>query len=619
MKKQTQTNDRLRNIAIIAHVDHGKTTLVDAMFRQSGMFRENQEVDERLMDSMDLERERGITIAAKNCSVMWKDVKINIIDTPGHADFGGEVERALSMADSAILLVDASEGPLPQTRFVLKKTFEAKLPVMVIINKIDRKDARTDAVLDMVYDLFIDLEATDDQLDFTYFYAIARDGIVKRDLDADVPHLHELFDTIIDEMPAPSYDPAAPFQMLVSDLGYSDYLGRLAVGKVFNGAAGSSESLVCVGENGRQISLKVTKLQSYKGMTLMPVDRAAPGDIVVLSGIEDVRIGDTICTRDNPRVLPRITVDEPTVFMQFAITNSPFAGKEGKYVQSRKIRERLLKETLKNVAIEVEDSTTDESFVVKGRGELQLAILIETMRREGFELCVSRPRVIYKYDQGKQLEPIEHLFVDCEEDFLGVVTEKLSIRKGKMTNLVNNGKGRVRIEFSIPSRSLIGYRDEFLTDTRGTGIMNSYLAGYEPFRGEFPVRFNGSLVSDRQGTAVPYALFNLEPRGQLFIVPGTPVYEGMIIGEHNRASDIDVNPCKEKKLTNMRASGKDENVVCTPVREMTLEKAIHFIADDEMVEVTPKSIRLRKTVLNGQKRHQMAGKLKKKDKDKDKS
>lgn len=612
MKKQIlMTNDRLRNIAIIAHVDHGKTTLVDAMFRQSGLFREGQEMDERLMDSMDLERERGITIAAKNCSVMWKDVKINIIDTPGHADFGGEVERALSMADSAILLVDASEGPLPQTRFVLKKTFEARLPVMVIINKIDRKDARTDAVLDMVYDLFIDLEATDDQLDFTYFYAIGRDGIVKRELDAPVTNLHELFDTIIQEMPAPSYDPEAPFQMLVSDLGYSDYLGRLAIGKVFNGSAESNESLVCVGENNRQVTLKVTKLQSYQGMTLMPVDRADPGDIVVLSGIEDVRIGDTICTKDNPKALPRITVDEPTVFMQFAITNSPFAGKEGKYVQSRKIRERLLKETLKNVAIEVEDSTVDESFVVKGRGELQLAILIETMRREGFELCVSRPRVIYKSENGENLEPIEHLFVDCEEDFMGVVTEKLSIRKGKMTNLVNNGKGRVRIEFSIPSRSLIGYRDEFLTDTRGTGIMNSYLAGYEPFRGEFPVRFNGSLVSDRQGTAVPYALFNLEPRGQLFIVPGTPVYEGMIIGEHNRASDIDVNPCKEKKAHQHAGAGKDENVVCTPIREMTLEKAIHFIADDEMVEVTPNSIRLRKTVLNAQKRHQMAGKLKK--------
>jgi GTP-binding protein len=615
MKKQTVTNPLLRNIAIIAHVDHGKTTLVDAMFRQSGIFREGQQVDERLMDSMDLERERGITIAAKNCSVLWKEVKINIIDTPGHADFGGEVERALSMADSAILLVDASEGPLPQTRFVLKKTFEARLPVMVIINKIDRKDARPDAVLDMVYDLFIDLEATEDQLDFTYFYAVGRDGVVKRDLNANVDHLHVLFDTIVEEMPPPSYDPEAPFQMLVSDLGYSDYLGRLAIGKVFNGSAQSNESLVCLGENNRQIALRVTKLQSYKGMALVPVDRAEPGDIVVLSGIEDVRIGDTICTRDNPKALPRITVDEPTVFMQFAISNSPFAGREGKYVQSRKIRERLLKETLKNVAIEVEDSTTDESFVVKGRGELQLAILIETMRREGFELCVSRPKVIYRYDQGERREPIEHLFVDCEEDFMGVVTEKLSIRKGKMTNLVNNGKGRVRIEFSIPSRSLIGYRDEFLTDTRGTGIMNSYLAGYEPFRGEFPVRFNGSLVSDRQGTAVPYALFNLEPRGQLFIVPGTPVYEGMIIGEHNRATDIDVNPCKEKKLTNMRASGKDENVVCTPVREMTLEKAIHFIADDEMVEVTPVSIRLRKTVLNAQKRHQAAGRLKKKDKD----
>jgi GTP-binding protein len=381
MKKQTVTNPLLRNIAIIAHVDHGKTTLVDAMFRQSGIFREGQQVDERLMDSMDLERERGITIAAKNCSVLWKEVKINIIDTPGHADFGGEVERALSMADSAILLVDASEGPLPQTRFVLKKTFEARLPVMVIINKIDRKDARPDAVLDMVYDLFIDLEATEDQLDFTYFYAVGRDGVVKRDLDANVDHLHVLFDTIVEEMPPPSYDPEAPFQMLVSDLGYSDYLGRLAIGKVFNGSAQSNESLVCLGENNRQIALRVTKLQSYKGMALVPVDRAEPGDIVVLSGIEDVRIGDTICTRDNPKALPRITVDEPTVFMQFAISNSPFAGREGKYVQSRKIRERLLKETLKNVAIEVEDSTTDESFVVKGRGELQLAILIETMRR----------------------------------------------------------------------------------------------------------------------------------------------------------------------------------------------------------------------------------------------
>ncbi|WP_287126441.1 translational GTPase TypA [Desulfobacter sp.] len=615
MKKNSAVNDKLRNVAIIAHVDHGKTTLVDAMFKQSGMFREGQEVDDRLMDSMDLERERGITIAAKNCSVTCNGIKINIIDTPGHADFGGEVERALSMADSAILLVDASEGPLPQTRFVLKKTFEAGLPVLVIINKIDRKDARPDEVLDMVYDLFIDLGATDEQLEFTYLYAIGRDGIVKRGLEEEVDNLNVLFDIIINEMPAPSYDPDAPFQMLVSDLGYSDYLGRLAIGKVFNGSAASNASLVCMDENGGQKQLKVSKLQSYDGITLVPVDQADTGDIIVLAGIEDVKIGDTICTRENPLALPRITVDEPTVFMRFTINTSPFAGKDGKNVQSRKIRERLLKETLLNVAIEVEESTNDDSFIVKGRGELQLAILIETMRRENFEVCVGRPKVIYREENGQLLEPIEHLFVDCDENFMGVVTEKLSVRKGKMTNLVNNGKGRVRLEFSIPSRSLIGYRDEFMTDTRGTGILNSYLSGYEAHRGDFPVRYTGSLVCDRQGKAVPYALFNLEPRGRLFITPGTPVYEGMVIGEHNRHSDIDVNACKEKKLTNMRASGKDEATTCSPIKSMTLEQAIHFIRDDEMVEVTPLSIRIRKVELNAAKRHILAGKLKKKDSD----
>ncbi|MBP8830211.1 MAG: translational GTPase TypA [Desulfobacter sp.] len=613
MKKNSAVNDKLRNVAIIAHVDHGKTTLVDAMFKQSGMFREGQEVDDRLMDSMDLERERGITIAAKNGSVTCNGIKINIIDTPGHADFGGEVERALSMADSAILLVDASEGPLPQTRFVLKKTFEAGLPVLVIINKIDRKDARPDEVLDMVYDLFIDLGATDEQLEFTYLYAIGRDGIVKRGLEEEVDNLNVLFDIIINEMPAPSYDPDAPFQMLVSDLGYSDYLGRLAIGKVFNGSAASNASLVCMDENGGQKQLKVSKLQSYDGITLVPVDQADTGDIIVLAGIEDVKIGDTICTRENPLALPRITVDEPTVFMRFTINTSPFAGKDGKNVQSRKIRERLLKETLLNVAIEVEESTDDDSFIVKGRGELQLAILIETMRRENFEVCVGRPKVIYREENGQLLEPIEHLFVDCDENFMGVVTEKLSVRKGKMTNLVNNGKGRVRLEFSIPSRSLIGYRDEFMTDTRGTGILNSYLSGYEAHRGDFPVRYTGSLVCDRQGKAVPYALFNLEPRGRLFITPGTPVYEGMVIGEHNRHSDIDVNACKEKKLTNMRASGKDEATTCSPIKSMTLEQAIHFIRDDEMVEVTPLSIRIRKVELNAAKRHILAGKLKKKD------
>ncbi|WP_457552642.1 translational GTPase TypA [Desulfobacula sp.] len=615
MKKNTEYNNSLRNVAIIAHVDHGKTTLVDAMFKQSGLFREGQEVDDRLMDSMDLERERGITIAAKNCSVTWHGVKINIIDTPGHADFGGEVERALSMSDSAILLVDASEGPLPQTRFVLKKTFEAKLPVMVIINKIDRKDARPDEVLDMVYDLFIDLDATEEQLDFTYLYAIGRDGIVKKELDEDVDNLTILFDLIVEKMPAPSYDSEAPFQMLVSDLGYSDYLGRLAIGKIFNGSAKFNENLVCIGENNKLLPLKVSKLQTYDGTVLLPVEQAQVGDIIVLSGIEDVKIGDTICTKKEPVPLERITVDEPTVFMRFSISTSPFAGREGKYVQSRKIRERLLKETLMNVAIEVEESSTDESFTVKGRGELQLAILIETMRREGFELCVGRPRVIYKYNsEGNRLEPIEHLFVDCEEAFLGVVTEKLSIRKGKMINLVNNGKGRVRIEFSIPSRSLIGYRDEFMTDTRGTGIVNSYLSGYEAHRGDFPIRYNGSIVSDRQGRAVPYALFNLEPRGQLLVEPGTPLYEGMIVGEHNRHQDIEVNACKEKKLTNMRASGKDESVICSPIKVMTLEKAIHFIGDDEMVEVTPLSIRLRKTVLKASQRQVLKAKQNKKDK-----
>ena len=611
MKKNSQINEKIRNIAIIAHVDHGKTTLVDAMFKQSGMFREGQQVDDRLMDSMDLERERGITIAAKNCSVTWKGVKINIIDTPGHADFGGEVERALSMADGAILLVDASEGPLPQTRFVLRKTFESKLPVMVIINKIDRKDARTDEVLDMVYDLFIDLNATDEQLDFTYLYAIGRDGIVKRELEDDVDNLTVLFDQILEEMPPPSYDPDAPFQMLVSDLAYSDYLGRLAIGKIHNGTAKSNENLVCIGKNKKQIPLKVTKLQSYNGTTLVPVDEAQVGDIIVLSGIEDVKIGDTICTKAEPVPLKRITVDEPTVSMRFTINNSPYAGREGKHIQSRKIRERLLKETLMNVGIEVEESRTDESFVVKGRGELQLAILIETMRRENFELCVGRPRVIFKEKDGQTLEPIEHLFVDCDEAFMGVVTEKLSIRKGKMTNLVNNGKGRVRIEFSIPSRSLIGYRDEFMTDTRGTGILNSYLSGYEPHRREFPVRFTGSIIADRIGRAVPYALFNLEPRGQLLIEPGVPIYEGMIIGEHNRHQDIEVNACKEKKLSNMRASGKDEAVICSPIKAMTLEKAIQFIRDDEMVEVTPLSIRLRKTELNASKRQLIKAKKKK--------
>lgn len=601
--KRSARNEKLRNIAIISHVDHGKTTLVDAMFRQSGLFRTGQEVEERIMDTMDLERERGITIAAKNCAVTWNETKINIIDTPGHADFGGEVERALAMADGALLLVDASEGPLPQTRFVLKKTLEAGLKVIVIINKIDRKDARPHEVLNEIYDLFIDLGATDEQLDFPLLYAIGRDGIAQKKWEEKGENLHTLFDTIVDQIPAPSYDPEEPFQMLVADLGYSDYLGRLAIGKISSGRVRYNDSLTCINEQGEHLPLKISKLQTYEGMNLKDVNFAEPGDIVVLSGIEDVKIGDTICTKESPGPLKRVTVDEPTVFMNFTINSSPFGGREGRFVQSRKIRERLMKETLKNVAIKVEETDDRESFMVKGRGEFQMAILIETMRREGFELCVGRPEVIYKYRRGTKLEPIEQLFIDCKESFLGIVTEKLSTRKGQMTNLVNNGKGRARIEFSIPSRALIGYRDEFLTDTKGTGIMNSYLSGYEEFRGDYPTRFTGSIVSDRQGNAVPYALFNLEPRGRLFILPGDPVYQGMIIGEHNRDNDIDANPCKEKKLSNMRAAGKDESVILTPVTPMTLERAINFIKEDELVEVTPKSIRLRKSVLSAQERH----------------
>ena len=607
-----QSNTALRNVAIIAHVDHGKTTLVDALFRQSGVFRADQQVDDRVMDRMDLERERGITIAAKNCAITWGGVKINIIDTPGHADFGGEVERALSMASGAILLVDASEGPLPQTRFVLRKTLEAGLPVVVVVNKIDRKDARPQEVLNEVYDLFIDLDASDAQLEFPVLYAIGRDGVAMNELEGERKDLTPLFEAIVKYIPGPAYDPAEPFQMLVADLDYSEYLGRLAVGRVMHGTVQARGSLVCIGENGEPVPLRVNKLQVYQGLRLAEVEEAAPGDIVVLAGIENVTIGDTVCNREFPRALPRIRVDEPTVAMRFGINTSPLAGREGKLVQTRVIWDRLCKESLRNVAIRVEETEDRDAFLVKGRGEFQMAILIETMRREGFELSVGRPEVILKKDdEGNIIEPVEHLYVDCDEYFMGVVTDKLAQRKGRMLNCINNGTGRVRLEFSVPSRGLIGYRDEFLTDTRGTGIMNSYLEGYEVWRGDFPTRFNGSIVSDRAGGAVAYALFNLEPRGVLFVVPGDPVYEGMIVGEHNRDNDIDVNPTKEKKLTNMRAAGKDENVILTPVRPMTLEYALHFVREDELVEVTPLSLRLRKAELSAQRRYQIAGARKK--------
>jgi GTP-binding protein len=517
------------------------------------------------------------------------------------------------MADGAILLVDASEGPLPQTRFVLKKALEADLKIIVVINKIDRRDARTDEVLDEIYDLLIDMDATDEQLEFPLLYAVGRDGIASKALDVAGKNLHVLFDTILDMIPGPFHDPGAPFQMLVSDLGYSDYLGRLAVGRISNGTARSKDNLVCMGEDGRSVPLKVSKLQVYEGMQVKDADEVQPGDIVVLAGIEDVKIGDTICNQQNPRALPRIRVDEPTVSMMFSINNSPFGGKEGKYVQSSRLRERLFKETLLNVAIGVDKAEDRDSILVKGRGEFQLAILIETMRREGYEFCVGRPKVIFRYENGEKLEPMERLLVDCEERFLGVVTEKLSLRKAKMTNMVNNGKGRVRIEFSVPARTLIGYRDEFLTDTRGTGIMNSLFDGYGKFRGDCPSRFTGSLVADRTGNVVAFALFNLEPRGRLFVVPGDPVYEGMIIGEHNRGQDINVNPCKEKKLTNMRASGKDDNVILSPIKPLTLEQTISFIREDELVEVTPRSVRMRKAVLSAQKRHNLRGAKAKKD------
>jgi GTP-binding protein len=600
--KELISNSNIRNIAIIAHVDHGKTTLVDHLFRQSGMFRSNQEVAERVMDSMDLERERGITIAAKNCSVRWGDVKINILDTPGHADFGGEVERAMMMVDGVVLLVDSSEGPLPQTRFVLRKALEAKRAIIVVINKIDRHDARPAEVLNEVYDLFIDLDATEDQLDFPLLYAIGRDGIAQTSLTEAGKDLSPLFDTIVKHVPGPSYDPSKPFQMLVSNLSYSDYLGRLAIGRVFNGSARKNEKLGCIGADGKAAPLRVTKLQVYQGINFEEVDEAQPGEIIILSGVENVAIGDTICTLDNPQALPRLVVDEPTISMRFMANTSPFSGREGKIVQPQKIRERLHKEALFNVALKIEDSKEDESVIVRGRGEFQMAILIETMRREGFELTVGRPQIIFKEVNGEQHEPIERVLIDCDEAFIGILTEKLALRRGKMVNMVNHGSGRVRLEFEIPSRGLIGYRNEFLTDTRGTGIMNSYLKGYEEYKGDFVSRLSGSLVADRQGEAIPYAIFGLQPRGKIFVQPGDPVYEGMVVGEHNRDNDLNVNICREKKLTNIRAAAKDENVILVPVVPMTLEKAIEFIRDDELVEVTPNSVRIRKKILQANKR-----------------
>ena len=600
MTHKDASNPAIRNIAIIAHVDHGKTTLVDAMFGQSGTFREGQNVPERLMDSMDLERERGITIAAKNCSVVWKGIKINILDTPGHADFGGEVERALSMVDGVILLVDASEGPLPQTRFVLSKALALGRSVIVVINKIDRPDARASEVLSDVFDLFIDLGANDEQMDFPLLYAIGKRGIARETLEGDMNNgnLDPLFDMILAKIPAPSFTSTEPFQMLVSDLSYSDYFGRQAIGKVINGRAHSKDSLVCIGENDARKNLNVSKLQTYDGVKLVEAESAESGDIIVLSGIEDVTIGDTICTRDSPKALPRIVIDEPTVSMRFSVNTSPIAGTEGKNPTSTVLLERLKKETLKNVSLKVDEENVGGGFLVRGRGEFQLVILIEMLRREGFELGVTRPEVIFKFKDGKKLEPIEHVYIDCAEVYAGNVTVKLSGHKGRMLTYTSHDGGRVHLEFSVPSRALIGYRDQFLTDTKGTGIMNAIISGYEEYRGDFGEFTNGFLVSDQAGKGVTYGLYHLEPHGQLFITPGEPVYEGMIVGQHNLAFDLVVNPSKEKKLSNMRSVLKDEALTLTPIQPMTLERAILLLHEDEMVEITPKSVRVRKIILS---------------------
>uniref|UniRef100_A0A832I3Q9 Large ribosomal subunit assembly factor BipA n=1 Tax=Eiseniibacteriota bacterium TaxID=2212470 RepID=A0A832I3Q9_UNCEI len=587
----------LRNIAIIAHVDHGKTTLVDALLWQSGVFRENQEVAERVMDSNDLEREKGITILAKNTAVRYGRHKINIVDTPGHADFGGEVERTLKMVDGVLLLVDASEGPLPQTRFVLRKALELSLPPIVVINKIDRKDARPQEVLNEIYDLFIDLDATEEQLEFPVLYTIAREGLCRRTPDGEDQRLGPLFEEIVKTIPPPRWDRTAPLQMLVLNLDYSEYVGRLAIGRIVNGAVRARQEVALCRLDGAIDRARVTNLYVFEGLQRVEVDEAGPGDIVALAGFEEIHIGETVTDPEHPRALPRVQVDEPTVSMVFGVNTSPFAGQEGKYVTSRNLKERLERELLTNVSIRVTPGETPDTFQVSGRGELQMAILIEMMRREGFELAVSKPEVITRTVDGVVHEPMERLVIDCPEEFVGVVTQKIGGRKGRMTNMVNHGTGRVRLEFRIPSRGLIGFRSQFLTDTRGTGLLNHLYDGHEPWQGEIPHRITGALVADRPGKATAYAIEHVQDRGEMFVEPGERVYEGMIVGENSREEDIDVNIVKEKKLTNMRSSTAEEGVQLLPVRRLSLEHALEWIREDELLEVTPRSLRLRKRVL----------------------
>ncbi|NOZ60552.1 MAG: translational GTPase TypA [Calditrichaeota bacterium] len=594
--------NEFRNIAIIAHVDHGKTTLVDGMLRQSGIFRENQQVNDRVMDSMDLERERGITIMAKNTAVWYKHIKINIIDTPGHADFGGEVERSLNLVDGALLLVDASEGPLPQTRFVVKKALAKKLPIILVINKIDRSDSRINAVINEVYDLFIDLDADEEQIDFPILYTNAKLGVAHLELDDASENLKPLFDTIVSEIPGPKADDDATPQFLVTNLDYDSYVGQIAIGRLANGKLSMGMTYSLCGKNEITRGVKFSALYSFHGLGKKQVDVVHSGDIIALAGVDNIQIGDTISGLENPQPLPRIHVDEPTVSMIFYVNNSPFAGTEGQFLTSRHLRERLGRETKGNVAIKVIPQNRADAFEVRGRGELQMAVLIETMRREGYEFMVSKPQVIKKEIDGKFFEPVERIFIDVPEEYVGVVTEKLSKRKGRMTDLNNHGNGRVNIEFVIPTRGLIGFRSQFLTDTKGTGVMNALFEGFEPWFGPIPQRASGSLIADRAGRVTHYACVGMVDRGELFVSPNTQVYNGMVIGERNRNSDLEVNITKEKKLTNMRSSTSDATVTLRPPRLLSLDQSIEFIAEDELVEVTPKNIRLRKMELNVQKR-----------------
>ena len=597
MAPNNATRTDVRNVAIIAHVDHGKTTLVDAMLRQSGTFRDNERIVERVMDSLDLERERGITIMAKNTAVFYRGIKINIVDTPGHSDFGGEVERVLKMVDGVMLLVDASEGPLPQTRFVLRKALEQNLPAIVVVNKIDRADARPQEVVNEIYDLFIDLDATESQISFPILYAISRDGVARRNLEDTSQDLRPLFDQIVESIPAPRPLHETKLQMLVTTLDYSDYLGRIAVGRVFSGKVAVGDGVSVCKLDGTVQKTRITQLYTFEGLKQKPVTEASAGDILALAGIEGIFIGETVADEEDPLPLPVIQVDEPTISMIFSVNTAPFSGRDGRYVTSRQLRARLEKEVLGNVAIRVDETEGMDSFKVSGRGELQLAILIEMMRREGYELQVSKPEVITRTVDGRKMEPLEMVVVDCPELFIGVVTEALGRRKGHMTRMINHGSGRVRLEFEVPSRGLIGFRSEFLTDTKGTGLLNTMFLRWGEWVGEITNRLTGALVADRPGAATSYALYNLQERGELFIRPGTDVYEGMIIGENARNVDLDVNVVKEKKLTNMRASTSDDAIRLVPFRELSLEQALEFINDDELVEVTPKLIRLRKRVL----------------------